>query len=294
VICYFTIDEVFLQSIITHLYFNLMRIVILTYESHQANLMTQRLLSEFPGQVVGIMPSEVLIPGKTTPQALWFLLRRTGWGFVALKGMEILLSRAAGLYFGLSGRRPRVPSLAQLGADFSLPVVGAKKINAPAALQTLQRWQPDLIISIYLNQLIGRKIIVLPARGVINVHPALLPKNRGLFPYFWALANGDLQSGVTVHWVEPKFDTGAILLQEALPISAEETVISLARRSAELGAELLVRAVKLIEAGDPPRMSQDPEQATYFSWPTAEAVRRFRQRGRRYGSIKAMWKELMG
>ena len=272
-----------------------MRIVILTYESHQANLMTHRLLTEFPGQVVGIMHSEVIIAKKNTLQAFWFLLRRTGWGFVGWKGLEILLGRAAGLFFSLTGKKARVSSLKQMAADFSVPVIGARNVNAQGALQTLQAWQPDLIISVYLNQLIGTKIINLPSKGVINVHPALLPKNRGLFPYFWALANGDAETGVTVHWVEPKFDTGAILVQESLPIMPNDTVISLAGKSAELGAELLVRAVRLIEieikAGNPPGLPQESDQASYFSWPTPAAVRRFKQRGRKYGSLKEMWKE---
>ncbi len=270
-----------------------MRIVILTYESQQANLMTHRLLTEFPGQVAGIMVSEVVMPGKTTGQALWFLLRRTGLGFVALKGMEILLGRAAGVFFQLRGKKPRIPSLRQMAADFSVPLAGAKNVNAPEAFQTLQGWQPDLIISVYLNQLIRARVIELPCKGVINVHGALLPKNRGLFPYFWALANGDSETGVTVHWVDTKFDTGAILLQERLPILPDDTVISLARKTAELGAELLVRAVKLIEADEAPRIIQSSDQASYFSWPTPADVRRFKQQGRKYGSIKEMWKELI-
>ena len=270
-----------------------MRLVILTYESRQANLMTHRLLTEFPGQVVGIMYSEVIAPGKNTWQALWFLLRRTGLAFVGRKGLEILLGRAAGVFFRLSGRRPAVPSLRQMAADFSVPLVGAKNVNAPAAFQTLQSWQPDLIISVYLNQLIRPRVINLPGKGVINVHGALLPKNRGLFPYFWALANGDAETGVTVHWVDPKFDAGDILLQERLPIAPDDTVISLARKTAKLGAELLVQAVKLIAADQAPRLSQDSAQASYFSWPTPADMRRFKQRGRKYGSIKEMWQELV-
>ncbi|OQY27489.1 MAG: hypothetical protein B6I38_10055 [Anaerolineaceae bacterium 4572_5.1] len=162
-----------------------MRIAILTYESHQSNLMTHRLLTEFPGQVVGIMRSDVIVAGKNTWQSMWFLLKRTGLGFVFRKGMEIILSRVAA-----SLNKTQLPPLKHLGQEFDVPVVQAKNINAPDSLATLASWQPDLIISVYLNQLIKKKIIEMPPKGVINVHPALLPRNRGLFPYFWALANG--------------------------------------------------------------------------------------------------------
>ncbi|OQY27490.1 MAG: hypothetical protein B6I38_10060 [Anaerolineaceae bacterium 4572_5.1] len=96
------------------------------------------------------------------------------------------------------------------------------------------------------------------------------------------MANGDAETGVTVHWVAPKFDTGEILVQRPLPIEAEDTV----------GANLLVEALTLIETGNPPYLPQNPEQATYHSWPTPADVRRFKQRGRRYGSLAETWKDL--
>jgi methionyl-tRNA formyltransferase len=180
-----------------------------------------------------------------------------------------------------------------MAADYGVPLVKAKKVNAADKVALVESWRPDLIISIYCNQLIRAKLINLAPQGAINVHPALLPKNRGLFPYFWALTNGDAETGVTVHWMDTKFDTGEILLQEKLPIAPDDTVISLARKSAELGADLLSCAVKLIQQGEPPRLAQDTTQVSYFSWPTAADVHRFRQQGRRYGSITEMWKDLV-
>lgn len=269
-----------------------MKLTILTYQSHQSNLMTRRLLTEFPGQVVGVMDSEVIIPGKTTLQSAWFLLKKTGLGFVIPKGMEIILSRLVPLGLKLTGKQPSVPALAQLSREYGVPLYGTKNVNAPESLAVLQSWQPDLVISVYLNQLIKPALIALPPLGVINIHPALLPQNRGLFPYFWALANGDTETGVTVHRVDARFDTGDIIIQQALPIRPDDTVLSLARRSAETGADLLVQAVRAIQSGNPPRMLQDSARASYFSWPTPEAVRRLKQRGRRYGSILEIWKEL--
>ncbi len=254
--------------------------------------MTRRLLTEFSGQVRGIMASDVIIPGKNTVQAAWFLLKKTGLGFVGMKGAEIILSRIAPPVLQLAGRQPRIPSLAQMSAEFGVPLVHAKNINSADSLAVLKTWQPDLVVSVYLNQLIKKPIIELAQTGVINVHPALLPRNRGLFPYFWALANGDTETGVTVHWVDTRFDTGEILLQRALPIAPDDTVLSLASKSAQLGADLLAEAVRAIERGNPPRVPQNAAAASYFSWPTPAAVRRFRRRGRRYGSLREMWREV--
>lgn len=269
-----------------------MKIAILTYESYQANRIIHRLLTEFPGGAVGIVRSEVIVPGKTVPRSVWFLLRRTGLGFVARKGAEIVLGRTAAFFLRLVGKRPAVPSLKEMGRRFGVPVVGTKNVNSPQTLRVLQRWRPDLVVSVYFNQLIKAEVIGLAPRGTINIHPALLPKNRGLFPYFWALANGDAETGVTVHWVDAAFDTGDILAQRAIPVAPDDTVVSLARKSAAAGANLLVEAVRRIEAGNAPRIRQDEAQASYFSWPTPADVRRFKQRGRRYGSIRELWREI--
>jgi methionyl-tRNA formyltransferase len=121
--------------------------------------------------------------------------------------------------------------------------------------------------------------------GCLNIHPALLPRNRGLFPYFWAIANGDQETGVTLHWVDENFDTGDLLLQESICIKPGDTMTSLQYKSAQVGAELLVHGLDLIESGSPPRIPQDNDQASYYSWPRPADQRRFRQRGGNYGTI---------
>lgn len=262
-----------------------MRIVILTYESLYANYMTHRLIQARPGQVVGIVRSDCLIYGKSLPGGLWYLLRRTGLRFVGRKALELIQSRAMAILFRLVGRAPKVPSLREIKSHHNVPVVGAKDVNDAETMAIIRDWQPDLVISIYLNQFIKGDLIRLPTLGCLNIHPALLPRNRGLFPYFWAIANGDRETGVTLHWVDEKFDTGNILLQENIAIQSDDTITSLAYKSAQVGADMLVRGVNLIEAGDPPRISQDESQATYHSWPRPADQRRFRQRGGDYGTI---------
>ncbi len=262
-----------------------MRIVILTYESLYANYMTHHLIQARPGEVVGIVRSDCLVYRKSLPGALWFLLRRTGLRFVGRKGLEMFQSRAMAVSFRLVGRPLKVPSLREIKARYDIPVVGSKDVNCAETISRIQSWRPDLVISIYLNQLIKPELIRMPRFGCLNIHPALLPHNRGLFPYFWVFANGDDKTGVTLHWVDEKFDTGDILVQEVLPIQPGETMTSLQYKSAQLGADMLIRGVDLIEAGDPPRIPQDNSQATYYSWPRPADQRRFRQRGGDYGTV---------
>jgi len=247
--------------------------------------MTHRLIESRPGDVVAVVRSDCLIYGRSLIGGLWFLLRRTGLRFVGRKALEFFQFRAMAIGMRLMGRSLKVPSLREIEARYGIPVIGSKDVNDAATLAAIEAWNADLVISVYLNQLIKKDLLDLPGQGCLNIHPALLPANRGLFPYFWVIANGDEETGVTVHWVDEEFDTGNILVQESIPVCPEDTITSLSYTSAELGADLLERAVALIESNAPPHIEQDENQASYHSWPSPADQRRFRQRGGDYGTV---------
>jgi folate-dependent phosphoribosylglycinamide formyltransferase PurN len=269
-----------------------MRIVILTYESLYSNIMSERLLKEFPGQVVGIVRSDCLIFKKSHPEALWYLVQHTGLRFVGRKALEFFQSRATAILFKLIGRDPKVHSLRDMRKLYDVPVIGSKNVNSKETRAQLEAWQPDLILSIYLNQLIKSKVIEMPTMGTLNIHPALLPRHRGLFPYFWVIANSERETGVTIHWVDQKFDTGDLLLQEKIPVEENETITSLSHKSSLVGADMLVKAIKLIEAGNPPKITQDHTQASYHTWPTPTDQKRFYRQGGKYGTIFELWNQM--
>jgi methionyl-tRNA formyltransferase len=108
--------------------------------------------------------------------------------------------------------------------------------------------QPDLLLSVHFNQRLGSEVLALPPRGALNVHGALLPRNRGLFPHFWALANGDSETGVTVHWMDERLDHGDVLLQRTVAIAPHDTVHALVLRSkVDVGRHALLEALERIE-----------------------------------------------
>jgi len=68
------------------------------------------------------------------------------------------------------------------------------------------------------------------AGRMINIHPSLLPKYKGLHTHQRALDAGDTEHGATVHWVVPELDSGTIIAQRAFPIHANDTQASLRDR----------------------------------------------------------------
>ena len=103
--------------------------------------------------------------------------------------------------------------------------------------------------------------------GAWNVHPSLLPRYRGFNPYFWVIANGETESGVTVHRLTDQFDAGPILLQRRLALRTDETLASLWQRLSAEGAAAVCEALPLIAGGAPLLGEQAPGD-----WPKAPRV----------------------
>ncbi len=267
-----------------------MRLVILTFESLFADFITSSTLSLHRDRTAGVMCSTSLIAGKSLLASASHILGHGGLTFPVLKGTELAVTKVA----LLAGRIGLVPnsctSVPQRCRNYGIPVASVTDVNSTEAVAQIREWRPDLIVSIYFNHRIGPEVLAIPAIGTLNVHGAVLPGNRGMFPYFWALCNGDDESGSTVHWVDENFDTGDVVLQSAFPIEKDDTAVSVQAKSARVGADLLAEALRLIQAGTAPRIAQDESKASYNSWPTRDDARRFRAAGRRYGSIGEIWR----
>lgn len=84
---------------------------------------------------------------------------------------------------------------------------------------------------------------------LINIHPSLLPKYKGLDTHQRAIDAGDKEHGATVHWVTPELDSGEIILQESLTIMPDDTAASLKERVHVLEHQLYPAAVRGVAAG---------------------------------------------
>lgn len=148
---------------------------------------------------------------------------------------------------------------------WGIPVFSPERVKRPEAVQRLREEAPDLIVVAAFGQILSQEILDLPRYGCVNVHASLLPKYRGAAPIQWAVINGEEKSGVTIMQMDAGLDTGDILLQEEIPLAADETGESLYEKMAKLGGELLVKALPMIEAGTLTPVRQDSEAASYAS-----------------------------
>ena len=174
------------------------------------------------------------------------------------------------------GRSYSVASAAKRNA---IPVYKLKDINTKEALALLKSIEPEAIISVAAPQTFSKEVIH-SAKFAINIHAALLPKYRGIMPSFWVLAKGESKTGVTVHFIDEHIDTGGIILQKVIQISCQDTLHSLQTKIANVGASALLESLKKIENGDAGGVAPQGE-GSYYSFPTKEAAKELRTRGRR-------------
>lgn len=255
-----------------------MRLYVLTQEdAFYLPRVLDRLLAARADVVgVGVVPGELRV-GHARRYLAWMGARAFGLQLANLAAHRVLA--AAGRLAPLA----RSYSIAAAARRRRVPLERVPDVNAPAFVESLRARAVDLLVSVACPQILRREILAVPAKGAINLHGGLLPDYQGLLPSFWVLANGETHTGATVHVMSERVDQGAVLLQERVPIRADDTVHTLVQRTkVELGARLLVEAIGLLESGAARPRPTDPAAGRYFSYPDADAIRRFRARGRRF------------
>ena len=162
-----------------------------------------------------------------------------------------------------SHARARGLALTELPAGGKRPSRTAA--DAMATLRTtLERAQPDLILSASFRSLIPLEILSIARKGALNLHGSLLPRYRGRAPLNWVLVNGESETGMTLHHMTDVADAGDVVARVRLPIGEDETAPELARRLEDAAEHLLERMLGPIEQGTAPRLEQDEALATTF------------------------------
>lgn len=150
--------------------------------------------------------------------------------------------------------------------DRSLECLTPEKLKTPDFLSKIKQLNPELLVIASYGKLLPEDLLAIPAKGNLNVHPSLLPKYRGAAPIQRALLNGDVVTGVSIMRLVRQMDAGDVLLQKSLPIGPNENAEELSGRLAELGADLLLEGVRILETNSNPGFhKQDERLATYAS-----------------------------
>jgi len=151
----------------------------------------------------------------------------------------------------------------EVAVKYNLPVLQPVKIRLAEEIEKLREYPADIFVVAAFGQILPKEILEMPKFGCVNIHASLLPLLRGASPIQHSILEGHSKSGVTIMQMDEGVDTGDILLQEAIPITHNDTGGSLFDKLAILGADLIVKALPMIEKGELTPIPQDGAKATH-------------------------------
>jgi Methionyl-tRNA formyltransferase len=114
--------------------------------------------------------------------------------------------------------------------EHDIDLVKIRHINDAEAIEAVRSRGIDWLFIIGWSQIAGAEVLAAPTRGVLGIHPTLLPEGRGRAPIPWAILKGLKQTGVTLFKLDEGVDTGEIAAQEILPLAPDETATTLYKR----------------------------------------------------------------
>ncbi|MFA6276364.1 MAG: methionyl-tRNA formyltransferase [Pedobacter sp.] len=147
------------------------------------------------------------------------------------------------------GQKLNESAVKKYALENNLRVLQPLKLKDPLFIEELASLNADLFVVVAFRML-PEVVWNMPAKGTINLHGSLLPQYRGAAPINHVIINGEKESGVTTFFLKQEIDTGDIIFSDAVEITDDETAGSLHDKLMVVGANLLVKTVKAIEADD--------------------------------------------
>jgi methionyl-tRNA formyltransferase len=186
---------------------------------------------------------------------------------LAQAGYEITGVVIAQSEFGAS-RKVRETEIVQVAKEYGI------RLFAPAQLREitaeLATCQASVGVLVAYGKIVPRAIIEIFPRGIVNIHPSLLPLHRGPTPIESTILNGDRQTGVTLMRLDVGMDSGPVYAQQIVPVDGTETKAALTDKLLRLGKNMLLENLPSILDGSLDPAPQDDSQATYDTLLTKE------------------------
>lgn len=194
-------------------------------------------------------------------------------GWHVLEWLKQQEDEVVGLVVHPTGRQQYTEQILEAGGLPSHSVFDGSKLREESTLAAIRALNADIALSVLFGYILEPSIIGLFPQGVINLHPALLPFNRGAHPNVWSIIEGT-PAGATVHYIDEGIDAGDIIAQRRVQVEPIDTGETLYRKLEAASLSLIIEAWPLIRQGNPPRKAQVLERGTYHRKMDVEEVDR--------------------
>ncbi|MEN3322412.1 methionyl-tRNA formyltransferase [Mariniflexile soesokkakense] len=146
------------------------------------------------------------------------------------------------------GQKLNESAVKQYAVSQNLNVLQPTNLKNDGFISELKALKANLQIIVAFRML-PKIVWQMPKYGTFNLHASLLPNYRGAAPINWAIINGETKTGVSTFFIDEKIDTGDMILQESIDINPEENAGILHDKLMNIGSQLVLKTVKLIQQG---------------------------------------------
>ncbi len=164
-------------------------------------------------------------------------------------------------YGGRGNKKLLESPVKKFALENGLKVLQPKKLKDETFLEELRSLNANLQVVVAFRML-PEVVWDMPEYGTFNLHGSLLPKYRGAAPIHWAVINGESETGCTTFFIRHEIDTGDMVFQSRMPVGEDDTTGDIHDRMMHVGADLVLKTVRAIEAGDIELQVQDHSLAT--------------------------------
>ncbi len=154
------------------------------------------------------------------------------------------------------GLKLKASPVKELALKANIPVLQPTNLKSPEFLAELKSYNADIQCVIAFRML-PQVVWEMPPLGTFNLHASLLPNYRGAAPINWAVINGEKETGVTTFFLKHEIDTGQIIFNQKVKIEDSDDAGTLHDKLMQVGADLVIKTVRAIEANNYPQIEQE-------------------------------------
>ena len=258
-----------------------MKIVILANDDiPYSGLLSYPVLKKFANEISGIFIQDRILDSNTTTLGLFNKVKKkSSLQFAIFYAREIINYKIAVLirrifHMNKHSNDCYIETNANLGKMFGIPVFKIEgSINDEIWLNKINEIKPDLIICIRYAEILKNSLLTIPNGGVINFHPSLLPKYKGMAPIFQALLHNENEIGFSLHYIDEGIDTGKIIKRQKIKTEKNESVSHIAIRAHVVAGYELLSILNNLKKGDKKTEQITQDNGNYFSWPEKKDVK---------------------
>lgn len=232
-----------------------------------------------PADTISIVKVPLVLKGKGRTSTATRILPKLSKRFIWSKFKESVVLATIAFLPKVMGRGAIFRRLSSIARRHRAAFHQSQDVMSSETLKFIAQQKPDVVVTLF-HQIIKKDLIAIPALGVVNLHPGILPEFRGIQPYFWELMRGFGKGGVTLHLIDDEtIDTGRVLAKAQFATWAGMSVQLNYYLTSRCAAQILPQTLGLLAAGALAPRAQDPQAGAYYRWPDSQAVDQLQARG---------------